>query len=92
MWYDVWEFIVFALKKLLIFTFLCLCGYYIIKYRLKIVLFTGHIDFLEKYLGSGFTYTFWVFVGIFFFFLAFLNITGLQDDFIKWAFGWLFRF
>jgi hypothetical protein len=82
-------FIVFIVKKLLVFGLLCLCGYWIITNRVKLVEWTGYMGWAENYLGQGATFTVWGAVGIGFIFFAFLELFGLREPFIIWTVSWI---
>ncbi len=62
-------------------------SFLIIIYRAKLKNFTGDIDFAEKYLGSGGTYSLFVLVGIGLFFVTLMYITGTVQSVLSGLFG-----
>ena len=62
-------------------------GIYIIIYAEKIGNFTGEINFAEKFIGTGGTYTFIKLVGLAMIILSFMWIVGGLDHFLKSTLG-----
>lgn len=65
-------------------------SFLLIIYRNKIKQFTGDIDFAEKYLGSGGTYTLILIVGVLLFVITLMYVTGTLQSFLKTTFGPIF--
>jgi hypothetical protein len=65
-------------------------GVLIIFYRFQLKQFTGDMDFAEKYLGAGGTYTFFIILGALVFILSLMYALGTLQDFIGGTFGRLF--
>ncbi len=65
-------------------------GFLIIIYRPQIKDFTGSIDFAEKYLGAGGTWTFLLLLGIFLFILSLMWATGTLQGIFANTLGGLF--
>ena len=62
-----------------------------LKYNYRMVGFTGHIGFVEKYLGYGSTYAFLKFVSVIIVVGGFMYMFGLFDPVFNWLFSPLAR-
>ena len=65
-------------------------SFLMIIYRQKIKDFTGNIDFAEKYLGSGGTYTLILIIGVLLFIVTLMYVTGSLQSFMRTVFGPIF--
>ena len=63
------------LKVLTLFVAILACVV-IIKFRERIVRIVGKAEWAEKYLGSGGTYTMWIFIAIFIVLIALVWMVG----------------
>lgn len=77
-------------KKLLVFILGGGASYLLIAYRKQIHDFTGDIGFAEKYLGTGGTFTFFIFLAIFVFVVTVMYVFGTLDGVVQEIFGRLF--
>jgi hypothetical protein len=55
-----------------------------LKYNYQLVGFTGHVDFVERYLGAGSTYAFFKFLSIALMIGGLLYMTGLGEPVLSW--------
>lgn len=65
-------------------------AFLIIYFRAKIKDFTGDMDFAERYLGSGGTYTFIVLLGIGTFIVTLMYVTGSLQEIVENTVGKIF--
>jgi len=62
-------------------------GIYIIVYTKKVGDFTGEIEFAERYLGKGRTYSFLKLIGLAMIIISFMWMTGGLQSFLISMFG-----
>ena len=65
-------------------------AFVIIYYRAKIKEFTGDIDFAERHLGAGGTYTLIFLIGVLTFIVTLMYVTGSLQDFLEKTVGKIF--
>lgn len=65
-------------------------AFLIIYFRAKIKDFTGDMDFAERYLGSGGTYTFIILLGIGTFIVTLMYVTGSLQEIVGNTVGKIF--
>ncbi|HSX41448.1 MAG TPA: hypothetical protein VLF21_02340 [Candidatus Saccharimonadales bacterium] len=74
----------FSIQALVVGLILLTYGVVSLKFNYTLVGFTGHIGFVEKYLGYGSTYAFMKFVSVLCCIAGFLAITGLYSPVVDW--------
>lgn len=79
-------FLMWLFKGLILF----FLGLALVIYRERVQAFTGDIGFAEKYLGTGGTFTFYLFLGIGTMIFSILYVTGASDAFIDNTVGRIF--
>lgn len=80
------------IQQFFIGLFLLVFGVVSLKFNYNLVGFTGHIGFIEKYLGYGSTYAFLKFVSVLCVIFGFLYMTGLSGPVLEWLFSPLAQF
>lgn len=76
--------LMFSIQAFAIGVILLVYGVVSLKYNYNLVGFTGHIGFVERYLGYGSTYAFMKFISVLCCVAGFLAITGLYQPVLDW--------
>jgi len=78
------------MDRILVAVFGLPLGILIMVYRFQLKQLTGDIDFAEKYLGTGGTYTFFIILGVIVFVLSLMYALGTLQEFLGGTFGRFF--